>query len=419
MGAAISRFYYDYNDDKTKLNKLISTIFNSILFRGVIILLLAFAFGDRLVSLFSQTELQDFSSYGYYAIIIGISRAINNTVAALFRNERKLINFIILNISLGIIRIAFQLIGIFYIEMSFIGYVYGSCIGSGIIASTILIYIYYKSGFSFNIKLIKETHIFSSPLFFNAVCVIVFTQADKLFLENQPTELGIFFTATSLALGVQMIIHGLYGAAQPEVFKFMKAGITKQMNEIKQISNIIIMQTIAIVTFSIIPVMLYISYFYETDVRLASNLILILFIRHILKTQYYVFTWPLMFMKKTNLIFGINVIALVIYLALNFALVPTWGYYGIITSLFISDFIIVIISYYIQKRIIQIDWNLKKALLFPFGIVVTTVVLEIIKLRFEWNTFINPILFISMISISIVLLYKKELTKSISKFRLK
>ena len=46
MGNAISRFYYDYMDDRKGYDRLVSSVFISILIRGFIILGIGFLFSD-------------------------------------------------------------------------------------------------------------------------------------------------------------------------------------------------------------------------------------------------------------------------------------------------------------------------------------------------------------------------------------
>ena len=89
MGNALSRFYYDYTDDKKGYDKLVSSVMSSIIIRGLLFLGLAFLFRGQIGALFSQPELQDFSKYGFAAIIIGINRAVNITAFTLYRNEKK------------------------------------------------------------------------------------------------------------------------------------------------------------------------------------------------------------------------------------------------------------------------------------------------------------------------------------------
>ena len=69
MSGAISRFYYDYLDNKKGLNDLFSSVIIGILFRGLIIIGLAVILGDYLAS-FSQDSLNEFSTYGYGAIVL-------------------------------------------------------------------------------------------------------------------------------------------------------------------------------------------------------------------------------------------------------------------------------------------------------------------------------------------------------------
>ena len=63
MGVAISRFYYDHIEDKKGYNKLVSGVFNSIIIRGIGLLLLAVVFGKYIGQFFSQKELKDFPDH--------------------------------------------------------------------------------------------------------------------------------------------------------------------------------------------------------------------------------------------------------------------------------------------------------------------------------------------------------------------
>jgi len=157
LSTAIARFYYDYHDNPGELKKMVSSCFNSILMRGLIIMGVALIVGPFAKHAFSQVELQDFTRYGYAAIFIGISRSINVTAAALYRNQKKVTKFVLISLAFGLVRITGQVVGLFYYEMSFIGYLYGSCIGGGLVTLCILAHTYYQNGFGYS-RTIVWTH---------------------------------------------------------------------------------------------------------------------------------------------------------------------------------------------------------------------------------------------------------------------
>ena len=416
MGNAIARFYYDHKDKESGYHKLVSTIFNSIIFRGLIILGLAWVFRDYIGNIFSQPALRDFESYGYLAIIIGINRAINLTAATLYRNEKKVRRFVLLMVSLGIFRAGFQVIGVFYYDMSFIGFLWGGAIGSSITSIIVLLYTWYSCGFRFNIKLLNELNRFAYPLFQVAIIIWAIYYAERFFMEDQADDLGIYIVAFGLALGLEKILIGIQSATQPEIYRFMDDGIETNAENIKKLSNLLLAQTQVLIALAIIPAMLYLTLFYTTDVRLAYGLITIIFAKFILRTQFLIFSYGVYFKKKTMYFLYVNTLALLVNLTLNYFLVPILSYYGVIIATYAAHFIQAICFYFISKKLTAIRWNRKKVLFYPFIIVLFTALLEYLKIRFSINPYVTSSAVILIIIGSLSLLYKAEIHQIFNKY---
>jgi O-antigen/teichoic acid export membrane protein len=415
MGNAIARFYYDVEENTPEYKKLMSGIFSGILLRGAVVLILVILFQNYIGKLFHQQELQDFSRYGYMCLITGIGRAVNVTAAALFRNEKKVISFILVSMGLGVFRTAFQLIGLFYFDMSFIGYMYGSAVGTGIVTLLILVFIFRKSGISYDRKLMKPVNQFALPLAQYSIIVWVLTYADKFMLERFPVDLGIYNTAVTFGAGIAIVLQGLQGANQPEVFRVMKAGINERQQEIRQLSNALLMQSMVIIIGAILPTMLYLKILYETDVRLAANIISLVFIRNILRTQFIIFSYPSYFLKKTRIFLYLNSAGMIVNLVLNYLLIPKFFFYGAIASGLISDLIMVVGIYYYQKKIVVIDWNKKKLLYFPLGVVGFAIVVDAFRVYFDLNPLLSTSILIIFSFTAMAALYRLEIQKILKK----
>ena len=358
--------------------------------------------------------MQDFSKYGFAAILIGLFRAINTTAFALYRNEKKVRFYLKLGFLLGILRAAFQLIGVFFYDMSFIGYVYGSAIGSGIISVSILIYTYHRSGFHYDRKILKPVNRFALPLFEFAFVAWGINFADRFFLEATPITLGIYAQALLLGRGIEIILQGIQSATRPEMFRMMKDGTEKNLNEIKKLSHLLMAQSQLLIAAAIIPAMFYCLIF-KTDLRLAVGFIAIVFIRYILRAQYILFALPVYFENKTKFFLYLNLVVLVVNLFLLYFLVPVIGAYGAVAAILISQTMLVVGIYFYQKKIIPISWNLSKLLIFPFGIIAVTVLAEIIKLQFNLNPFISAAFVVVLIVASLTILYKNEIKNILNK----
>jgi O-antigen/teichoic acid export membrane protein len=408
MNNAISRFYYDHNESPRSLNKLISGVFSSILLRGVVIFAVAFAARSYLGRVFTQPELQDFSEYGFIALLVGLFRAINTTAFALYRNEKRVRRYLTLGFLLGLLRSVFQLVGVLYFDMSFIGYLYGSAVGSGLISVIILFYVYHKSGFHLDLKFLRPANRFAFPLFEYSILAWGISFADRYFLESSPDVLGIYSQALLLGKGIEIIIQGMQGAFQPEIFRMMKAGVQENLEHIKRLSHLMMAQTQLLIAAAILPAMAYCLIF-KTELRFAAGFISIVFIQYILRTQYNIFSMPVYYQKKTKLFLYLNIVVLAVNLTLLYYLVPLWQAHGAITALLISLTVQTIGIYLIQRKVAPINWNLNKLLYFPLFIILLTAMAEILKIKWNLDPFHTSALVVLAILFSLFLLYRNEI----------
>ena len=415
MGNAIARFYYDHEPGSAAYHKMVSGIFSSIVFRGFLVMLIAWLLSDYIGRLFNQPALRNFPDYGIACVITGIGRAVNITAAALFRNEKKVLSFILVSMGLGVFRTGFQLIGLFFFDMSFIGYINGSAIGTGIVTLAILVYVFRNSGFARDRKMMQEINRFSLPLAQYSIIVWALTYADRFMLERYPVDLGIYNTAVTFAAGIAIVLQGLQGANQPEVFRAMSAGIKSHQEEIRQYCNILLMQSLLIIISAIIPTMLYLDLFYETEVRQSSGLIALVFMRSILRTQFIVFSYPSYFLKKTRIFLYLNSGVMLVNILLKYLLIPVFLYYGAIAAGLIADLLMLAGIYLYQRKIADLEWNVRKTLLFPLAIVLFTVAADAIRIRLEADPLVSAIAVTIFAFTGMVMLYRAEISALIRK----
>lgn len=416
MGAGITRFYYDYNDSQKNYNKLISTVLSGIIFRGLLLMGIALVLSPFINKLLPQNELQNFQLYGPYLVISGFSRAILACTIALFRQEKRLTAFVIISLFSALFRSGFQLAGVNFWDMSFLGYVYGTAVGSGIIALLAIIYLFYKCGFHYDKAIRKQLFPFGASLIFSDLVFWCLAYADRYFLLNQAENLGIYDNAMKFAIGIQFILQGFTGSMQPDLFGLLKAGIQKTEKEVKQLLNLYMAESILVIIGCIIPAMYFIDIFYQTKLTLSAGIIAIVFVKFIFTAQYNVFSLLILYGKKTKFIFYINIFVLIINIALNYFLTPIYGYYGCIIAFFCSSLFQVIASKIIQEKIIKISWNNTKIYYLPIGIVLLAAILEFIKIKISGDMFLFALILVVISGLAIVALYRNEIYSLISKF---
>jgi len=418
FNASLSRHFYDNNESKADLNKLISTCFSSILYRGIIVLGLCLLFGDLIGSIFKQEALKDFYSYGLWAVLIAFTRSINVTAASLFRNEKSLKNFVLTSLAFSLFRVAGILIALFYYDMSFLGYMVGNACGGGIVTISVLVYMYVRAGIKFSLKMDYSLRKFSTPLFFSNLANWGLLFIDRYFLEitEKTVDLGIYDQALKFALGIELILAGINGVNQPEMFRLFKDPGKESSAGIKRLGSLFIVQTSVIICLSILPIMFFLNEFMETELAFAANFITIILFQYFIKVQGYMYSYPLLFAKKTKIFLFANVISLSLNIGLNFILIPKYGIYGAIIATFLSRFLWMMILRTYQRKHIPVHHNEKKIFYFPMIFIALAILVEVCKNVWSIDGYLPAIVLIFMVAFANLLLYKKMVMSFVKKY---
>jgi O-antigen/teichoic acid export membrane protein len=416
MAISIARYYYEYNDHKKNYQELVSTIFQGVIHRGLLLIGIIWIFSDFISSFFGEGPLKNFESYSTYLIIIAFNRAVIAIALSLYRTEKALLNFVIVSIVSGLGRSVFQVIGVLYFDMSFKGYLIGTAIGGSFASFIILFISFYKNGFKFSKKINQQLYEFSFLLFLTDILYWGILFFDRFMLLKNPDQLGIYDNAIKFAVGVQFISQGLAGSIQPELFRLFKKGFKENESKIKSLSNLFVVENILVVGVFAIPIMIFIEIFYETNLVLSASLILIILMRTIINSLYQVFLWPMLYMKATKTYLYLNIIVVLIIVALNMLLVPNYGYYGSIIAFITAGISQVLMFEFYGKRIVEINWNKTKILYFPLGIVLFSLFMEFLKNKYEINTYLTSGSIITIMFLGLFILYRNELKPHLSKY---
>lgn len=415
MAVSVARFFYDFCDEKQGYRKLVSTIFLGIIFRAGIVVALLFVFADFIGSFFPAGPLRNFESYGIYLGIIAFNRAVVATALSLYRSEKIVRNFILISLISGLLRSLFQVIGVLYFDLSFEGYLMGTALGGGIATILTLVYIFYRNGLGFSFSIWKQLQFFAASLMLADVLHWGVMFFDRFMLLSQPIQLGIYDNAMKFAAGVLFISQGLAGSVQPELYRLFKDGIQRNEKSIKAFSNIFIAETILVVGILALPLIFFIQFFFDTELVLSAGLLMIIMVRFILNAMFQVFSWPLLYKKKSGLYFLLNLLTFAVLVIGNLLLVPHMGFYGSITAFLFAGMVQVGSFYIAQKKIIPIPWNLRKVLYFPVSVVVFAGMVEIAKVQLNIHAVYSSMLVVLYILAGIFLLYRNEITDVIRK----
>jgi O-antigen/teichoic acid export membrane protein len=415
MAITISRYYFEVKDHPEKYRTLVSTIFTGVLIRGVLLLGLVLVFADFFGSFFNAPALADFRQYGHYLAIIALNRTIIMVALALYRNAKMVQIFVIVSLLSGLARSVFQVVGVLYFDLSFIGYLEGTAIGGGIAALVILIHTYSKCGVQYSFSAARSLNRYALPLFVTDILTWGVVFFDRFLLMDDTIALGIYDNAIKFAIGVQFISQGLTGYVQPELYRMFNKGGSHDVHGIRSQSNLFMAENVLVIILMLLPLMAFIHYFYETELIRSAGILPIVLSKYVLYAQYQIFLWPVLFIKRSDTVLYVNILVLIVVVGVNLLLVPVWGYYGAITASIIGGMIQVFLFRMIQSRLYPISWNLTKVFYFPLGVVMLMVVLELLKLFAGLHELASPIILVVLVTISMGLMYYREIKYLIRK----
>ena len=210
-------FYRCENEAEQK--KLLGNLSTFIIFYNLLIVLMLLLCGNYFFKLLDSK----ISFYPY--IIIGVLTNFFNIFsilpAALFRLLEKPLFLTMLNISRGIITLALNLILVVFFNYSALGVLYSLLILSTIYAVVFIIITQKYIIWNFNWKQIKEILIFSLPLVPGSLAYYITTISDRILIDKylNLNDLGIYGTASTLALILNIFSYGAYKAFEPFIFK--------------------------------------------------------------------------------------------------------------------------------------------------------------------------------------------------------
>ena len=210
--------YYKTNDEEEKRNLLgnlnIFIILVNLIFSVIICLI-----GVIFPNLYSSNV--PFYPYIFIGIITNFFNLFSVLPSALYRVKENPLPLTILNITKGILSAITTIILVIYFHYTALGILYSSMFIS-IIFGIIFIYITLQNmNWYFNLNKIKIALYFSLPLLPGVIAYYLLSMSDRFFIEKYLglERLGIYSTAMTLSLILNIISNGAYKAFEPYFFK--------------------------------------------------------------------------------------------------------------------------------------------------------------------------------------------------------
>lgn len=354
--AAVSRFYFDY-DDEIRRNKVVSSGFLGYggLAALLVIGLVPFS------SLFARLVLDstDFASYFSVALLtlaVGMITPIGN---AYFRARMESKTFLFYRLTSTVLTLGLNIYFVVVVEWGVYGILVSTLLAHGVVCAAMTAQILRRVGLRVDWRVVWEMVKFGLPLIPSNISAYVVHASDRYFIKEY-VDLG---AAGLYSLGYK--IGGLVNQFVTAPFNLVwtpRRFETFSQEESERLYARIFTYFVTTALF----MGLMISVLSKEIIKVmatepfwpAYKVVPIIVLAYTIFSFHYHFNIGIMMEKKTKYLAYVNVSNGILNLALNFALIPIWGIWGAAVATVICFLFKVAMTYYYSNRFfpIQVEW---------------------------------------------------------------
>lgn len=360
LKTTLNRFYFDYKENSKQQKILIGNV--------VILLLIFCVFFNGLFLLFRNTFEKiftgiSFSPFIILALLTASTFIFYDIKLTLFRVREQSFKFGIFSIARFFGIVVLTIVAVVHYSMGALGKVLAEFIITLIFFIISCIALYKEIILKIDIKLIKSLLKYALPIVPHALAGAAVGLGGKLFLNyfDGLESIGIYNIGFLIGSIMNIIVVSINLAWNPFFIKI----VSKQKNESKKIIAKLSTYYVLFISF----VALGITSFGKEAVLIltteeyyqADSIIPIIVFNYFLSGLYYINISKIFYIKKAvKYIPFVTISSAVIYIILNYILIPHFGIYGTAWSLFISTLIRLVIIFVISQKIFFIKYEYKK-----------------------------------------------------------
>jgi O-antigen/teichoic acid export membrane protein len=223
LDAAVVRFFYDYNQSKAQLNKLLGTVVGLLMLLTLFVAAL-FWLGGKVVSDAMWNHQLDFDRYGWIIFFNTIGVSITGVVMQYFRAAQALRAVTLLSLSSFILSTLGGLIGVVWLQLGAYGSLMGKALGATLGVLPVIIWLLRDIRINLDGRLIKGLIRFSFPLFLYGTIGLLAQSIDKILISQQFTQaqLGVYNLASTIAVVVSLIQMAYVTAINPGMYQLLQ-----------------------------------------------------------------------------------------------------------------------------------------------------------------------------------------------------
>jgi O-antigen/teichoic acid export membrane protein len=382
ISAAVSRYYYKYQDNSQKLKEYITTNF---LFLVCVVGGLIFGlsmWGEPLWTLVTTGQVP-FRPYvqlmlwsTYFSIILDLP-------IHLYQMQQKARLYMTVQLITYSLTIGMTILFVVVWDMGARGQLLGGLVGSGIVA-TFLSYSLLREWFVPQIRwqYLKVSLAFGLPLVPHMMSSWAVSAADRLILERFVTldELGLYSLATSLGMVMNVLVNSFNKAWSPYYFDFMERKDRPDWRTRRTVSLYV-----AIVGGICLAGALFskeiIIFLTPEKYHATSSYVPLLLFAYLLQGYYFLSVASLFFHEKTRLLPLITGISAATNVIFNILLAPNLGAFAAVWATVISYAITFALTFVLGRKQHPVDYPMKR-----YGLVNATILTGILLSTYVFST---------------------------------
>ena len=230
LSDSVARFYNDWLENERGRN--ISSIWSLSIIIGFVLCILLSLFGHR-VDLFF---FENVKFKNLWLVIVGTLFFNNLSLipTVVIKAEQRIRLFNTLTFLSFVVSTTFSFVCIIIFKQGALGYIYGTCITSGIFGIYYAHFIYKKYGFYLDFSLIRKPFKYSLPLLPSAIIDNFFNSADRFILNRffGLSTVGLYDLANRLSSSIGSVNQALKSVWVPLIFAETSSHSSKQGPEV-------------------------------------------------------------------------------------------------------------------------------------------------------------------------------------------
>jgi|GEM_PF-304262 len=418
LDGAFSKLYFDYERRPALKNSILGTLLVAVIIASVVVTGILFLAGDRLFSLFFNSDIFRFTNFGYWVVIITFSNIIFTFFALLYRNEEKLKKFSLLNILFFFIPVTCTLAGLMFFKNGALSAITGRAIGSFAFIVVLLFMYFKKYRPVIRYKYFRIALKFALPIIPYQLMFAAFSNLDRFVLQKNflPHDFGVYNFAVMVTGIVPVFLNALGNATNPRMYRELaNNGNQELVRKYNYLNLFFSTGIICLCIGGVVPAMRIII---NKDYSDAYMYIGTLFLSFIPYLHYLVYNVPLFYFGKTRTFPVIALLALLAGIAFDKFFIPLLGIWAVCFSLYIIRFVQALVAYYyiVKYRFDKLPYVQHSSLIFgSFVIILLYNAALAVHLRFNVLPIdlINLLPLTSFVVLSIFI-YKPEMNLSLA-----